>query len=288
MNANATRLYPEQHNNDGNAKSVWKYKVSCQEKINKESPDTRDWLELVARINHDSPQFSLFTALLDKKNVVVKVGPAVVQKEFSIGQDLEKLGLPTFLPYSCLFTCLDDTATLKRGPIPPHLCRVAGEKVNIIVMPELKGKSIDKYTWAPSSFPILQNILKHIVMSLCVASATLGFVHRDLHLYNVMLVPSKRKEISYGIYGTLPVMKYIPIIFDYDMAETESNNPREVYTKDIQRYVLDVDKECNIKFRTDDFKQLIADLSWEKVQATPSVCATLCKAIDSLTLIGRY
>jgi hypothetical protein len=259
--------------------------VSCQDRITVETPDTRDWLQLESRINHDSPEYALFYSHLQRHNVVVKVGSSILQREYDIGTFLESLELPTFLSHHCIFHCLDNPQGLRTDPLPRPLCSVIGEPIHIIVMPELKGKSFEKYRWTNDSVLTIKNILKHVVLSLCVASTKLKFVHKDLHLHNVIIVRSRRRHISYGEYGTLPVAEFIPIIMDYDRSIVNSSKPHDVYG-DMKRYIFDVDREFG--FRTDDLKQLLADLKSERQVTTPDVCRRILEAIDSMRPIEHH
>ena len=285
MNHVAIRLWPEDATSRSNVNPFTKFKVSCQDRITVETPDTRDWLQLESRINHDSPEYALFYSHLQRHNVVVKVGSSILQREYDIGTFLESLELPTFLSHHCIFHCLDNPQGLRTDPLPRPLCSVIGEPIHIIVMPELKGKSFEKYRWTNDSVLTIKNILKHVVLSLCVASTKLKFVHKDLHLHNVIIVRSRRRHISYGEYGTLPVAEFIPIIMDYDRSIVNSSKPHDVYG-DMKRYIFDVDREFG--FRTDDLKQLLADLKSERQVTTPDVCRRILEAIDSMRPIEHH
>ena len=95
----ANRLY----SNNSINHNTFKYKLNCQKKID-DTRDTKDWLELLRIINHDSPNYKVFTALLEKeKHIVVKIGPSILEKEYSIANQLESLKLVTFLKYYCIF-----------------------------------------------------------------------------------------------------------------------------------------------------------------------------------------
>ena len=70
----AERLY-QLANAPKSKSNSYKYKLTCQDKINKDTPSTDDWLELLKHLDHESDSVKIFQALLDKtKNVIVKVG----------------------------------------------------------------------------------------------------------------------------------------------------------------------------------------------------------------------
>ena len=85
MNTNITASQIYSKNFNHNSKNTWKYTLSCKDKLNGNHTDTRDWLSLVSRIEHTSPSYTLFQAELEKHDVVVKIGPVVLKKEFDIG-----------------------------------------------------------------------------------------------------------------------------------------------------------------------------------------------------------
>lgn len=261
--------------------------MRCGVRLTPEHPDTEEWLRLDSRIDHSTPDYHLFRAVLDAdKEVVVKVGPNVLEKEYRIGSLLETLNLPTFLPYICTFQCMDHPKRLRAEPMPTTLCSAEGNEMHILVMPSLNGKTINNIKWSADTFDVFKNVLLHVTASLFVAVNVYGFIHRDLHVGNVMLMSSRRKEISYGEYGTIPCMGYVPVIFDYDQSEIKSKKHYEIYKTDIQRYILSAMSESNIKFGLDRLLQEISDLMFEKPEPSPEVYARIVSRILSMKLIS--
>ena len=105
----ASILNPSRNSKHNNNNSI-KYKLDCQNIIDKsENSDTKDWLNLEKQIDHDSEEYTLYNALLEKnKQIVVKIGPEKLKYEYEIGNLLDTLKIPTFLGYICMFNCLDD------------------------------------------------------------------------------------------------------------------------------------------------------------------------------------
>ena len=58
-----------------------------------------------------------------------------------------------------------------------------------------------------------KNVLKQLCFSLCIAYEQTGFVHMDLHAGNVLMRPSKKREIDYG-YMSLPLQGKYALIMD--------------------------------------------------------------------------
>jgi len=227
----ANRLYPTHNSRNHN---TFKYKLNCQEKIDS-SKDTKEWLELFKIIPHDSPDYKLFHALLEKeKHIVVKIGPSILTKEFQIAKELETLKLSTFLHYYCKFQCLDDFNKLNNSS--KYLCKdSSGKEITILVMPDIDLGGIGKYKWNRTNFIILKNVIKHVIISLLYAYKKIGFIHKDLHLGNVLLKKTKRKEILYGELGSLELMGILPVIMDYDKSIIQRDSSYLVH-RDIEKF----------------------------------------------------
>jgi len=223
----ATRLYPKRNNINTNHE-IFKYRLNCQEKIDS-SKDTKEWLELENKIDHKSSDYKLFHALLEKeKHIVVKIGPSILTKEFQIAKELETLKLSTFLHYYCKFQCLDDFNKLNNSS--KYLCKdSSGKEITILVMPDIDLGGIGKYKWNRTNFIILKNVIKHVIISLLYAYKKIGFIHKDLHLGNVLLKKTKRKEILYGELGSLELMGILPVIMDYDKSIIQRDSLYLVY-----------------------------------------------------------
>jgi len=285
------------HNNNNS----FKYKLDCQTLIDKHketdtSPDTKDWLNLLKQIEHDSPDYTLYNALLEKhKQIVVKIGPDKLQNEYEIGKLLDTLKLPTFLGYMCMFSCLDNFYTFKGkskeekeflNSKRTSLCKKDGEKITILVMPYINSGTIDKYTWTKQNFNILKNVIKHIVITILYSSVSIGFIHNDAHLGNIMIQKTKRKNIKYGEFYELEIIDGImPIIMDYDKAiiKGDSFDLSLVYN-DINKVFNLLNAELKIKFNISKILDLIKMLTTEKQLITNTVCNTLLYEIDRLSI----
>jgi hypothetical protein len=269
----ANRLYSTNNSNH----NTFKYKIDCQAKLSNNS-DTKDWLELIKVIPHDSPDYKLFTALLEKeKEIVVKIGPSILKKEFEISKSLESLKLPTFLHYYCIFQCLEDFKTLNNSS--KYLCKDSGEKVTVLVMPNITLGQIGNYKWNRDNFNILKNIIKHIISSLFFAYKEIDFIHKDLHLGNIVMKKTKRKEIDYGEYGILECLGFIPIIMDYDKSLIKEDSQQLVFN-DIKRYLGHISSDTNIVFNTFNIQNELIKLYNNNEKITTKIIKQLYDMVD--------
>ena len=276
----ANRLYPTHNSKNHN---TFKYKLNCQEKIDSsKDKHSKEWLELLSMIKHDSPDFKLFYALLEKENhIVVKIGPSILEKEFIIAKELETLKLPTFLHYFCKFQCLDNFNTITNSS--KYLCKESGDNITILVMPNIDLGDIGKYKWNRDNFDILKNIIKHIIISLLYAYKDIGFIHKDLHLGNILLKKTKRKEIIYGDLGNLELMGIHPVIMDYDKSIIQRNSLNLVYD-DLERFInllqsdmFDIRINCNNIINT-------LDKLLKENKNIKDIILMLFKEVDKITI----
>ena len=300
----ASLLQPDR-NSKHNDNNSFKYKLDCQTLIDNHkktntntdtNPDTQNWLHLVKQIEHDSPDYTLYNALLEKhKQIVVKIGPPKLENEYEIGKLLDTLKIPTFLGYICMFSCLDDFFTFKGkteeekaflNSKRTSLCKKDGEQINILVMPYINNGTIDKYKWTKQNFDTLKNVIKHIVITILYSALTIGFIHTDAHLGNIMIQKTNRKIIKYGDFYELEIIGGImPIIMDYDKAQIqgESVNLVLVYN-DIRKLFNLLDAELKIKFNISKILDLIWTLTNKHISITTDLCNKLLYKIDSLEI----
>ncbi len=242
---NAERLFRQGTNAD--QVDSYKYKLSCENSI-KRSLDTTTWIELMKQIEHDSGDYKLFLALLQKStSIVVKVGDSEkLSLEYRIGKHLHDHNVSNFINYFCHFSCLN---YLKNVNVNKSLCSEHGNKIGIIVMPYYDLGRIDKYKWTRKNFDILKSVLVHIVFSLFDAYKACKFVHRDCHLGNILLTETKTPSLQYSNGHTLKVHGILPIIMDFDrsvLIEKQASGIKQVYL-DIRRIFLLISSELDVK-----------------------------------------
>ena len=282
-------------NNDNS--NTFKYKLDCQNIIDKSvNPETKDWLMLQNQIIHDSDEYTLFNALLEQnKQIVVKIGPEKLKNEFEIGKIIESLKIPTFLVYNCMFNCLDDfykmdgkTQKEKQSEYTKrkYLCKKEGKLIYILVMPYIDNGVFCKYEWIIDNFIILKNVIKHIFISIVYSALTIGFIHNDLHLNNIMIQKTKKKKINYGDFYTLDIIGgIIPIIMDYDKSIIygASVNYSLVYNDLINVFNL-LNTQLKIKINFTEILNLFILMIKKNEKITKEICDVIINKIDNLEI----
>ena len=276
----ATRLYPNTGSQNMGKNSI-KLKIDCKNRIS-ENPETKDWLELVHKFNHKSSEVKVYRALLEKrKNIVAKIGKNNLDQEYEVGRKLEEIKLPTFIQFSCIFSCLDNFSKL--NTTVKEVCKDEGKPVSIILMPYISEGRIDKWAWERSNFELMKNVIKHVFMTLFYAKTKIGFIHRDLHLGNVLLKKTTRNEISYGEYGTLEVNGFLPIIMDFDKSVFIEKYDRYFY-EDLNNFISLMSNSCNVKFNSLLFQSILLDKIKSDTSINMEDCVAFCKYIDKLEI----
>ena len=277
----ATRLYPRHGSQNVDRNSI-KIKIDCKNRI-ASNPETKDWLDLLSKFKHDATNIKVYKALLDKnKNIVAKIGKYKLDYEYEVAEKLETLKMPTFIKFYCLFSCLDNFSELKNNT--KTVCKKEGEPVSIILMPYIEEERIELWKWERNNFELMKNVMKHVFLSLFYGKQKIGFIHGDLHLGNVLLKKTNRKEITYGDYGSLQVLGIIPVIMDFDKSNFLDKYDTVLY-EDLKRFILLMSDSCNVKFDN----TLINNLLIKKIISTDEqdniiLSNTLCKYIDNLQI----
>lgn len=266
--------------------SSYKITIDCQARIKNEDPETRDWLELTDKFDHQSADYAIFKGLLEKsRRIVAKIAfrTATHTTEFEVAKKLELLNLPTLLKYFCKFVCLDNHQSLNYSK--RYLCKKSGDTIHVILMPYVEGGQIDQGKWNRENFNELKQIMKHILYTLLYAAREMGFIHNDLHVGNILLKKTSRKEIEYGDIGSLKVEGYMPVLMDYDKAYFSKENSWLVYN-DLFRIFSLFSTELPLTLDTGVIQKSLSSLLSKRVEPSIEICKGLCKDIDSITI--RY
>jgi len=260
-----------------------KLNIDCKERIEK-NPVTKDWLELTKKFDHTSDYFKIYTGLIDKRNnIVAKIGPNKLEEEYAIAKKLESLKLPTFISFNCIFRCLDDFSRLNN--LTKEVCKKDGESITVIIMPYMTEGRIDFWHWDRSNFDIMKNVIKHVCLTLIYSKNTLGFIHRDLHLGNVLMKKSKQTEISYGNFGTLEVMGFLPVIMDFEKSHFIEKYDRIIY-EDLVNYISLMSHQCHVKFDCNGIVKFLEKLVIEERPISVNDSNKILDYIDKLQI--RY
>jgi len=191
--------------------------------------DLRTWilqnncLDKIKKYGHI--QSSIYVVDIDHKKYFIK--KLKDQTEYQITKELETLCLPTFQTKSLLLP-----SKIRINRLLRTISNIPTEKKKIyyyMVSEEIKGTTfLDELQNINKED--LENILEVIFFSLQKAWRTLGFVHLDLHLENIILQKINHPMI---IDQDQAVTHYLPVIIDFDRSITKSNMNQDYDHKSI-------------------------------------------------------
>jgi len=206
------------------SKNSIKYKLDCQGKIDVNHPNTDKWLHVLKKIQ----KVPVLIGKLDiiKKTVVVKFQEYDdMKKEYDITKILHQHNIPNFIKFYCFFSCEEDVTKFKileTVETPMSLCTVPGKMTGFIIMPYYPIGSIANYKWVVTELNLLKNVIIQVVLALSCAYITVGIVHLDIHLDNIVLRKTKKKEIYYkDVDISLKTARYYSVILDFGRAKTK-------------------------------------------------------------------
>lgn len=215
-----------------------KYYIDCSKYS--ENVDSLQLITLIRNVNHVAIVKAVITDdSISKKNkhIVVKImrSSKSSEREFNIGQELFNHKLLGFIKYICLFSCYDTTnednipikATDQATKIDSKICQAEHTEKNlkkVLVMPYIQRGSIENFIWNSENVHILKNILIQSVISLAVAYDTIGFLHGDLHLGNILFKETKMITVNYTSKNlsdiSIETRGYKVVIMDFEKSET--------------------------------------------------------------------
>jgi serine/threonine protein kinase len=176
-------------------------------------------------------------------HLVLKIGPSAktIEKEYTISMRLSDI--PGFIKAICIHTCLD---THERSG---RLCtgKQGDELRSVLVLPYLKDGSMGSFQWSDSNLHIMKSLLKQIICSCWDAFELYGFIHNDLHLHNIMLKKTTKKNVSYKTGGTIETNGFLAKIIDFDRSfiDVERKSGLEIYWKNIENIFLRLKFDLN-------------------------------------------
>lgn len=170
-------------------------------------------------------------------NLVIKFAECEdIEREKEILLDLHKHNIPNCIEF--LSDCLSDTSEKTLYNILYNIHRsipIFTDPPGMIVMPYFSLGNLDEYRWDRSNFAILKNVLHQVAFTLLYAYETTDFVHRNMHIGNVLLQNSNKTTMRYGK-RSLPVLGIYPLIMDFERSERIPNYPTAIYM-DIDRFL---------------------------------------------------
>lgn len=184
-----------------------------------------DWIKIIRELKRVHPRDIDIqkSQLLDAERaqphgdrVVVKIGDASsgIKNEFRMSKSLGKI--KGFVKFVCHFTCADDFRDFFQGT-RTGVCnnkshQASEQQMHVAIMPFFPLGSVAGFSWTKDNLAALHSML----MMACVAYANAflikGFVHNDFHAANILLKPTKQKEMYDGI----PTHGMRPWICDYE------------------------------------------------------------------------
>ena len=192
---------------------------------------------------------------------VIKVGSdLILQKEYQVSLLVSELKVPTFIRYTY--------------------------DVSGLIMPFYYSGNIERYTWDLDNFDILKNVIQHVCCSLIYAFTTIQFVHRDIHLANILLTQTTREYIQYGDFS-VPCMGILPVIVDFDRSDIDtSSEGKHVMFEDIIRVMILLSCELNVRFETSSILPVLDTYRNSTDTDISNLYTSLCTIID--TFFIRY
>lgn len=246
------------------------------------------WIEQL--LHRSSVNSGVLKGLLDrKKQVVVKFGsPNAIAHEYRHGEALKDL--PNFMRFYCTFSCDEDAKdVLTRDYAINHtICKNPGDQLGFAMMPYYNLGSVASYRWDIRNIAVLKSVLKQVAIAVLVAYQMHGFVHKDLHLDNILLRATKKAVISYTREIKIETLGVYAVVMDFERSTTDGERvaPREAY-QDVARMVyLAATMGDNSDLGLDPNDRDIGLLMSNNTPVTPAVLQRVCTAIDGIKV--RY
>ena len=229
---------------DRDPKSEKYYVSSCQSRINKTTPSTEGWIEVVkafkkvAKRDIDLQKSQILLSNMLDQNIVVKIGnDDTIKKEYDMGKLLQRV--KGFVKFICYFECEDDFYeyfTRETG----HMCRGVGDTMRIILMPYFPLGDIAHHPWTVDNVPLLKSCLQIACLSLCDAYEKKGFVHGDFHPGNVMMKATKQASVVFDNIS-IKTNGVRPWIMDFENSKvdpTRSDMSRSHFFFDLRKMFM--------------------------------------------------
>ena len=226
------RLWKKRYGNRGGGD---KYYIDCSHYAeNSDSIEVKSLLRYISDKNVSILEAVAKDETINSKyrHIVVKIGESnsITKTEYENGETLKNLN--GFIKY-ILVSEIDENIK------------------DVLVMPYIKEGPIEKYNWTSENVDILKNLMIHTVLSMAVAFKSVGFIHRDLHLSNVLLKKinkNEKKEIRYefskDVIISVPIMGYKVVIMDFEKGKLNTNDVY-YFWDDLHHALKDIDGMVN-------------------------------------------
>ncbi len=205
----------EKKDSSSGSHSTSKYYIKCDDYVS----ERLRIVEMLKgqRTSENQVLLAYIESHLEKVNKVIKMSRenGTIRTEYEISKRLHEAGCPGFIQFICIFECYDTNN-------PNKICQGLPESNNkkeVIVMNYFPEGSIKNHKWSAKNFNTLKCIIMQVIVSAVVAYNTIGFIHNDFHLDNIMVKRTSRTEILYNINGetiTIPTNNYTCVIMDFE------------------------------------------------------------------------
>ena len=244
----------------------------------------QDILELYQRFEHSSSDFKIFISKLKQSrstNVVVKIGNVEkIQNEYQMWLLVQNT--PNFAKFFSVFNCHNNLSNVNTGK--PICSENNKPPIAAIVMPYYNLGRIDHYKWTRKNFDVLKSVLKHAACSVLKAYDDSKFVHRDLHLGNILLCKSTLKAIQYTDKTNIECLKLLPVIMDFERG-AQSNDIRILYN-DIKRMMMLIASELDdMKLDLSHVINALNNMASSSAPVTEHTYTTIYKNIDKIAIL---
>lgn len=211
-------------NHGSRSKTSVKFTLKCQEKITLDNPTTKDWLKIVEKLDRN-----VLKGILFRKQIVVKYDiPRKIIDDYNISEKLCKNNIPNYIKYICYFVCPDNVSDIATKQFLCKAADVSNEILGFIVMPYYSLGSVGNQVWSSKDLNIYKSILKQICFASVYAFFEMNFVHKDLHLDNILLRKTKKETIFYGSVEVKTFGMYA-IIMDFDRLKVNNTRIHELF-----------------------------------------------------------
>lgn len=230
----------------------------------------------------------LLGSLQNAKTVVVKFGfTEEIEKEYDIAKLAFTHKVPNFIKFFCMFPCNDTVDSIKQRNflVNTQICNGRpDQQLGMIMMPYYPLGNLEKYRWNRGNFYILKNVLHQTVFALLYAYEQFQMVHGDMHVGNVLLRASKKKQVIYGT-RSLPVCGLYPLVMDFGRSFVATNAYSHVY-KNIDRLLVLIQGMENSDLALECERRPLVDLIVSNTPIDDSVYKTLYGVIENIQI--RY
>lgn len=181
----------------------------CQDKINKTpNNSTEEWL-LISKVLKEKVAIKSFLKIgsFDTEHVVVKIGKYdSLYREYLRSKLLFENNLIGFVNYICFFQCPDKISNYTINTNKETFCNGDGPLMSAIVMPFINGNSLEHVISQQSiTFDQVKIYIRNVMINLHNAFYSVGFIHQDTHLNNILIHNNNAVLIDYGDSFVIPI-----------------------------------------------------------------------------------